>query len=361
MRLLRKVRGQNRAELLLGSALSSERLAHAYLFAGPDGVGKLTAALELAAAIVCTETEGYCGECRNCRRIFDFDHPDVRITIPSRRSVSEEEVAEIFRQRVEDGKTPLRVPGNTYIGIDQIRELEKRLSLKAFEASWHVEILLDCHRLRTEAANALLKTLEEPPDNTLLVLTTTSVSSLLPTIRSRAHLIRFNRLPRELVREELQKRMEMQGERLERIVAASDGSVGRALRLAEEGSGHRAAALDTARALGKCGSAVEVLELVKSLVRELGKSGCLEFAGELRSLVHDQRRLLMGAEPLSFSRSDRMEWDVADDSLEEIERLLLVCERRIWRNVSPGLAISVPMVSMWKAIYREPVSVGNER
>lgn len=361
MELLRKVKGQDRAELLLGSALASDRLAHAYLFAGPEGVGKLTTALELAAAMVCTEAEGYCGECRNCRRVFGFDHPDVRITIPSRRSVGDEEVADIFRRRVEDGVTPLRVPGNTYIGIDQIRELEQRLSLKAFEAVWHVEILLDCHRMRIEAANALLKTLEEPPDNTLLVLTTTTVSSLLPTIRSRVHLVRFNRLPRKLVREELRERLGIDEAVLDRLVAASDGSVGRALRLAEEGATHRAAVLKTLRSLEECEGAVGVLDLVKSLVRELKKPGCLEFVGELRSLVHDQRRLLMDAEPLSFARTDLRRWNVSDDALEKLEHQLLVCERRMWRNVTPGLAMSVPMIGMWEALSRKPTAVTDER
>ncbi|MBD3276904.1 MAG: ATPase, partial [Candidatus Aegiribacteria sp.] len=83
MKLLRQVKGQERAERLLSGSFSSGRLSHAHLFAGPSGVGRLSAALELSAAWMCRESEeSYCGDCRDCRRVMSFQHPDVRLTIP---------------------------------------------------------------------------------------------------------------------------------------------------------------------------------------------------------------------------------------------------------------------------------------
>ena len=127
MELFFTLKGQNQAKKILSSAVSSNRLAHAYILAGPDGSGRLTAALDMAKARICPEVEeGFCGSCRQCRQIDSMVHPDVRITLPRMKTTKDEDIADLFKTRARDGITPLRIQGNTYISIDQMRAIGHR-------------------------------------------------------------------------------------------------------------------------------------------------------------------------------------------------------------------------------------------
>lgn len=351
MNLLRGVRGQNRADRLLGSALADGRLAHAYLFAGPEGTGKLTSALALASAVMCRESPTWCGECRHCDRIARMDHPDVRMTIPSKKSTAPEELADLMATRARDGLTPLRIAGNPYIGIDHVRELQARLARPAFESGWRVEILLDAHRMTEQAANALLKSLEEPPEDTLIILLTSAIQWLLPTIRSRAHLVRFGRVPSEMIAEELMRRCGIAEKAAERIAAACDGSPGRALAMAaagEEPSGQAAELLGNIRTVGSDG---DLIELVESTSRSVGSDGARELAADLRSMIHDMRRRSTGAEPLNHTASDLPDWSLpAEETAGEAESALATAETRMERHVPPAMALLPALVVLRKAM-----------
>src|SRR6266478_7112221 len=150
-------------------ALVTERLHHAYLFVGPEGVGKKTIALGLAKAVHCSAAMGdFCGECADCARIHDRNHPDVRII----------EV----------------LAGKKEISIQQIRELEKELNFRSFSGKKKIAILDPATLMNLSAQNALLKTLEEPPRDSLLVLVATNTGGLLPTLRSRCLRLSFGSL-----------------------------------------------------------------------------------------------------------------------------------------------------------------------
>jgi DNA polymerase-3 subunit delta' len=171
--------GQTKALALLSRALKSGRLAHAYLFAGPDGVGKTTVALDLAAVLLCRDpnAEQPCGTCPGCRKFQSGNHPDL-----------------------------LRIrPDGAAIKIDQIRELKKGLSFAPFESRQRVVLLEEAHTMRREAGNSLLKVLEEPPANNLLVLVG-NAGSLLDTIVSRCQVIPFAPLPLALAAEIIRRR-----------------------------------------------------------------------------------------------------------------------------------------------------------
>ena len=165
------LKGQERAKTFLGRVLSSKRLAHAYLFRGPDGVGKQLCARIVAAAVNCagSHEDGGCGSCRSCRKFITGNHPDISVISPEKGT----------------------------IGIDRIRELSKSLSYPPYESEMRVVILEDVHTMRAEAGNSLLKTLEEPPENNLLILTAESSSEVLPTITSRCQSVPFFGLPVE--------------------------------------------------------------------------------------------------------------------------------------------------------------------
>ncbi len=193
--------GQGRAKTILQHSLERKRISHAYLFVGPTGTGKRTLALEFAAALNCLEDQRPCGSCRNCRRIAEGNHPDVTVFQPEGRSFK----------------------------IDQIRQVQQLISLKPYEARSKIFILDGAEAFTEQAANSLLKTLEEPPAYSVLILLADD-SALLPTITSRCTLVHFQPLPQETVEQYLsQKGITAATE----VAAVSGGSIGNALRLAE--------------------------------------------------------------------------------------------------------------------------------
>lgn len=172
----REIRGQDRAVAQLRRAWTAGRLPQAYCFAGPPGVGKRTTALALAQAINCLapasgeageDSGDACGACVPCRKIARGEHPDVTTVQPEEKTV---------------------------ITVDQIRELTARASLRAYEGKAKIWIVDPAEQMQEPAANAFLKTLEEPCGASLFVLVTATPSALLPTIRSRCQAVRFDSL-----------------------------------------------------------------------------------------------------------------------------------------------------------------------
>jgi DNA polymerase-3 subunit delta' len=215
--------GQDRAVAALRAALARGALHHAYLFGGPEGVGKATAARLLAQASNC-EAPGdgprtdACGKCGPCRKIAHGAHPDVL-------HIAEERVmAKAGRWEARGGRTPSKD-----IVVDQIRDLvDHRLAMRRFEARRRFVVLDPADAMNPQAQNALLKTLEEPPEGTTLVLVASSPDALLPTIRSRCARVAFAPLPDAL----LVARLQQEGHSAEeaRLAAAvAGGSLRRAL------------------------------------------------------------------------------------------------------------------------------------
>ncbi len=216
--------GQDRAVGMLRAALSRGALHHALLLSGPEGVGKGTAARLLAQAANCEGPRAppadSCGGCVPCRKIARGAHPEVLV-------VSEERtMAREGRWEPKGGRTPSKD-----IVVDQVRELvDRRLSLRRFEGRRRFVIVDPAEAMNPQAQNALLKTLEEPPEDTTLVLVSAAADSLLPTVRSRCLRVPFLPLPAALLEERLAAggRPAPQA----RLAAAlAGGSLGRALSL----------------------------------------------------------------------------------------------------------------------------------
>ncbi len=190
------IRAQDTAIETLKRALSFNKVHHAYLFSGPGGVGKHLAATALAMSMNCTDgKENACCTCTSCKKILKGVHPDVfGVTLPE---------------------------GKKLIPIDAVRELGQRLAIRPHEGKCKVAIIDPADRLSESAANALLKTLEEPRAGSFLILITAKASSLLATVRSRCQLVRFRPLPKEVVSDILCDQGVSKGE--SRIVAALCG------------------------------------------------------------------------------------------------------------------------------------------
>ena len=183
--------------------LSAGRMGHAYLFVGPREVGKTQTALAVAKLVNCeSSSDKPCETCPSCRKIESGNHPDVMILKPQPDSIK----------------------------IDQIRFLLSRLQLKAFEAKFKVFIICDVETMTMEAANSLLKTLEEPASNTLLMLTTTQEQANLDTIRSRCHVIKF--FPSS--KKNIEQSLECSSPAAQFLAVYTDGCLGQARQLLEK-------------------------------------------------------------------------------------------------------------------------------
>lgn len=230
---LRKIPGQFGAKELLSNAIKSGRLFSAYLFRGPAGVGKFASAIELVKYMKCNKGENCDGNCKSCRLIANYDHPDVHILAPLPREISEspESTGEVIRNMCREPFTPFGFEKASSIGIDAVRALAEKLSLATEEKGGNWAIIRDADAMTEEASNAFLKTLEEPPVDSFIILTSSRPDFLLPTIRSRTQPVRFTRLSRgEIVGFLVGKNIERS--RAEEIARAAEGGMDRALKLA---------------------------------------------------------------------------------------------------------------------------------
>lgn len=214
--------GQDAAVAALKQALASERLAHAYLFTGPEGVGKATLARRLVAALLCEgEPEaGPCLECRSCTRVEAGEAPDVERIAPG--GVCDES-GPAHRDHSADNSTRIR--------ICQVRRLERVASLTPFHAPRRIFIVDTADDLQREAAHALLKTLEEPPASVLLILLATDVDELIPTVRSRCQEVALAPMPHAALVAALREQPGIDAATAEELATESHGRYGLAMRL----------------------------------------------------------------------------------------------------------------------------------
>ena len=200
-----KLSGQQRAKTLLGRSLASGRIAHAYLFRGPDGVGKKLFGIAMAKALNCRVDgpSGACCSCVSCRKFDSGNHPDCVVESPEKKTIK----------------------------IERVRQLCKSLSYPPYESERRVVVIEDVHAMRPEAANSLLKTLEEPPPGNILILTAETSKNILPTISSRCQIVPFFPLSQAETAEILQKHEKLDEEHSNLLARLSEGSPGQALLL----------------------------------------------------------------------------------------------------------------------------------
>jgi len=206
------VMGHERPINLLQRAITQEKVVNSYLFLGNEGIGKSLVAIQFAKALNCLEGENRvdgCDRCASCKKIDHLLHPDVSLIEP-------------------EGQT---------LKIEQVRQMQRSLAYRPYEGRRRVIILTAADRMAHDIPNTLLKTLEEPPLHTVIILLANNSRFILPTILSRCQSIRFNPLPSHLVSDWLIKEKGLEENEARLLASLSEGSPGKALEIKEEIAG----------------------------------------------------------------------------------------------------------------------------
>jgi DNA polymerase-3 subunit delta' len=318
--------GHDGVKSLLASAVAAGRLPHALLLAGPRGVGKQRLALWLAQLVSCERpAREPCGECRPCRLVLTLQHPDVHWFVPlelSRKGADADKQVELVAEGLAEEMAARReqpfydptaggTAGLAIHSIAAVRLLLRRVALTPAAGRRKVFIVGDAERLipqhgTEDAANALLKVLEEPPADTHVILTASDPNALLPTILSRVVLVRVARLPDSVVTAFAQKqRPNSSKDDVEQRVTAAEGCIGKLFATEGQRSGSAAQAerflgAPLAFALGQVpfqarGGFTDMLDALAGRLRTEAKSGGdTEKLVEAIARVMDARELAQG-------------------------------------------------------------------
>jgi len=358
--------GQAEAVTFLERTLETGRFANGYLFHGPAGVGKGSAALAFARALLCerrgleaqaglfeTAAEGpsdeACGRCAGCGKASRLQHPDLKFLFP----VSGEEkdldstVQETLEAWRDDPWFVFTYEKAASIRLSLTRALLRELAFKPYEAGRRVVVVRDADRMREDQYSAMLKSLEEPGADTLWVLTTSRPTRLPATIRSRCQRVRFAALPEAQIAEFLTAKVRLAEPKARVLAALANGSLGRALELRElEPLELRNQALALFEPAAR-GDGPATLKAVQSFNR-FGRAGreTLRRLVEFQELwLRDLLRARYGAPRAALIHRDReaeIRKSAAQISATEIRRRLMALEdalRAIEGNVTPDLAL----------------------
>lgn len=319
---LESIIGQDRAIRFLTQMLQKRSIPHALLFTGIDGIGKRKTAVALGMSLNCLSPGGVsaCGECLSCKKVISGSHPDI-ITVK---------------------------PEGTFIKIDQIRTLSRELRFAPLEGNQRIVIINDAHAMNLEASNAILKILEEPPKNTILILTAGQTTDLLPTIVSRCQQIAFRPIPYDKVAEILVDLRGIDRETAKTLAVCTEGSLGKALSVdGGEWTIWRSSLLDRISSLSMK-SIQPVLALADALSRD--KNRLPDALDMLMTWFRDA--LMYKVSPERIINKDLMDkvqhsstGRSVDELLEKVE-VVHSAQTAISRNSNPRLTLEVMMIRL---------------
>lgn len=328
--------GNDRIKKLLGRAVTEGRIGQSLLMAGPRGVGKYQFAVALAQALNCERVnQGQpCGDCVPCRKIARNEHADVRTIL---RESQDPSVKKDYKSQ--------------FIKIEQTRAMSEQAQFRPYEGRRRVFILDEAEWLQHQAANSLLKTLEEPPDTSLIILITAKPFALLDTIRSRCLLLSFAPLNAAEIEQQLQTRGKSPDEaRLRSRLAC--GSIGRAIEIdLDQYRASRSMLLELVEALAFSRDSVKLLNAAEYLGRKLEKDEFEIHLDALMVLLADLFRLKLSQDESSLTNADIV------DQLERVAEALTIEQITDWtdrielvlralpRNVNRQLAMDAMLLT----------------
>jgi DNA polymerase III subunit delta' len=311
--------GHDRQKLMLSSLVEKDKLPHALLLAGPGGVGKRTIAVELVKNLFC-ENRCACGTCRGCRHMAAGAHPDFTL-----------------------------LSGDASIKIDELRAIRKEVYEPPFEAPLRMVLIDNAERMTREAANALLKTLEEPPPSNVFILTSSREQDIPLTVRSRCMRIGFGPLSRDMVRFHLETALRLDKTQADVLSGLACGSIATGLfwmdrenfemreRIVDLVTGRKRGftrvALISERIAAK-GHETEYLSFLLSFLRDVW---WLDQTGDVKGLVNGDLREFMGQKGSALSA-----W--AQGSIKRVQETM----RTLRYNVNRWLAIENLMIDVMR-------------
>lgn len=273
--MFENVLGQKKVKNILINQLKSGKIPHAYIFMGQDGVGKRFTAIEFAKILNCTTNDfkqtntGACLRCINCEKISKNNHPDVHFIDFAKQ-------AEMFDEDIDKQKT---------LKIETIRHMQKEVMTKAHEATWKVFIVEPAEKMNAAAANSLLKTLEEPPENTVIILIAKHKETIPQTIVSRSQVLFFCPLTQDEIVSYLMLNNGLTSKKAQEIASISEGSIEQACSLIDKSEDE---ALDIWLKLKNSNlTASEILDLSKNI----DKNDAMEYIDAMIAQAKKEFRL----------------------------------------------------------------------
>ena len=224
----------------LSNAVNNNKVPNAFIFSGIDGLGKEAHAIEFSAFLNCkrvVEKKYPCGDCRSCIKIRSLNHQEIYLIHPSpppkNKSDSNldqkviEEIHKNYKQKLQNPYHKIKIGNSKTIPIASIRSLKKKLFFSKSDENWSVVVISDAEKLctqRAEAANSLLKILEEPPERTLFILISSNINLLIPTIQSRCQKIYFKEHSKSELKNYAEKHLKTDS--IDELIELSMGSIG---------------------------------------------------------------------------------------------------------------------------------------
>lgn len=354
------LKGLTKPKEIVQRAVDSGKLSHALLLMGPEGNGKLAFANAIAAYLNCTNPQegDSCGVCPDCIKIGKLIHPDVHwifpsITLTDKSLSPSAEVIHEFRPRfienpwfeLEDWSKVLAAENKQLlITIPEIRLLKQKMTLKAFEGKFKVVIIWHAEKLNKEASNSFLKLLEEPPANTILIMTATDASDLLPTIRSRCQTLLMNRISPTDIADYLQEKYNLEKEQSLQIALMADGSIRKAQVLAEKDTQAVSEKFPVWMRLCYDVRYDEIAKLAEDFSREsrefqkfFMESALHRVRDTLKVRYMREDQILFPDEDIQFLK--KLNQTLTDSKLEKIARLLDEAVYLVGRNVNTQMLI----------------------
>jgi DNA polymerase-3 subunit delta' len=358
-----KVVGQKTAHTVLARAIDSDRLAHAYLLWGGQGVGSWALAMDLAAVVLAPDDPS--GQAR----VRALNHPDLHVAVPTYpafrpsaegrdRMAGEEARARAMEQLSQDPYRMLRWDRVPTLSVDQVVEVVRETAKRPFESGAKVAIVHEIEFAREEAANRILKTLEEPRPGRLLILTTSALGEVLPTIVSRCQLVRLVPLRTEEITAALSARG-VEQEQADAAARESHGDLGRAIELLDEDETSFVEQAADLTELALRGDVGPVALASKTIADSLGPGGTDRLLSAWTWLLRDVARYMAVGSDATLTYpylSDRIsELSASFGVLRAVAAAVEIVDRArgvLGANVSPSMALAECLLRVGAVVSR---------